>query len=60
MSSATGRSRTVSGTDALALLERNDCAFCADGTLVRERYRDNDAVVCDQCGTPAMQLWDPE
>lgn len=60
MSPATSRSRTASDCDPLAQLEQDSCAFCAGGTLVRERYRGNDAVVCDQCGTPAMQLWNVE
>lgn len=41
----------------LSALEGRDCAFCADGTLVREAYKGNRAVVCDSCGTPRAQFW---
>ncbi|WP_169316549.1 HVO_A0556 family zinc finger protein [Haloferax elongans] len=32
------------------------CTYC-EGDLVTGSYKDNDAVVCADCGTPAVQLW---
>ncbi len=34
-----------------------DCPTCEAGTLVRERYKGNRAVVCDECETPRAQVW---
>ncbi|GGC68120.1 MULTISPECIES: HVO_A0556 family zinc finger protein [Haloferax] len=36
--------------------DEEDCTYC-DGDLVAGSYKDNDAIVCDDCGTPAVQLW---
>ena len=33
------------------------CPLCDGGTLVREQYKDNRAVVCDQCDVPRAQFW---
>lgn len=38
-------------------LDTDDCTYCDDGTLVLTTYKDNDAIVCDDCGTPAVQVW---
>ncbi|SEP21860.1 hypothetical protein SAMN04487948_12252 [Halogranum amylolyticum] len=38
-------------------LRERDCEYCTDGTLVEGTYKDNEAVVCDECDTPALQLW---
>ncbi|WP_254766852.1 HVO_A0556 family zinc finger protein [Salinilacihabitans rarus] len=46
-----------SGRGVLSALEGRGCEFCADGTLVRERYKGNRAAVCDSCGTPRAQFW---
>lgn len=37
-------------------LEGEPCQHC-EGTLERSTYKDNDAVVCDGCGTPRAQLF---
>ncbi|WP_191967162.1 MULTISPECIES: HVO_A0556 family zinc finger protein [Haloferax] len=37
-------------------LDEDNCSFC-DGDLVVSTYKGNDAVVCDECGTPTIQLW---
>ncbi len=42
---------------ALTALEGADCAFCAEGELVRDVYKGNAAVVCDACETPGAQSW---
>ena len=34
----------------------DDCRHC-EGTLVRGEYKDNDAALCDGCGTPQVQVW---
>ncbi|EJN58131.1 HVO_A0556 family zinc finger protein [Halogranum rubrum] len=48
----------VTGRDALVeKLRSRDCRHCSDGTLVEGTYKDNDAVLCDECETPALQLW---
>jgi len=33
------------------------CTFCDDGRLDSEKYKGNQAVVCEDCGTPVVQLW---
>lgn len=38
-------------------LRNRDCTYCEDGTLVVTTYKDNDAVVCEECETPALQIW---
>lgn len=40
----------------LGKLDEDDCEFC-EGDLVASTYKGNDAVVCDDCGTPTIQLW---
>ncbi len=42
--------------EVLALVEGTECAYC-QGTLVSAQYKGNEAVVCDDCGTPAVQIW---
>ena len=41
----------------LAQLEEQRCPHCGDGTLERETYKGNRAVVCTTCETPQVQLW---
>ncbi|RZV12508.1 hypothetical protein BDK88_1419 [Natrinema hispanicum] len=41
----------------LAILTGQSCPDCPDGELERARYKDNQAVVCDCCGTPRAQVW---
>lgn len=43
-------------THLLESFDDDDCTYC-DGDLVLGAYKDNDAIVCDDCGTPAVQLW---
>ncbi|WP_174811821.1 HVO_A0556 family zinc finger protein [Salinadaptatus halalkaliphilus] len=43
----------------LDVLEERPCSFCETGTLERGLYKGNNAVVCDNCGTPRAQLWTP-
>lgn len=38
-------------------LRGQSCQYCEDGTLQTEQYKGNDAVVCAECETPALQLW---
>ena len=45
------------GRQVLARLEGRACAFCSTGELVRSTYKGNDAVVCEDCGTPRVQFW---
>lgn len=45
------------GRQMLSLLEGRSCGFCDGGALERAEYKGNEAVVCDQCGTPRAQLW---
>jgi Zn finger protein HypA/HybF involved in hydrogenase expression len=42
----------------LSRLEGNSCPQCTAGTLERDTYKDNVAVVCPACETPQVQLWD--
>ncbi|WP_345783334.1 HVO_A0556 family zinc finger protein [Natrialbaceae archaeon AArc-T1-2] len=48
---------TVPRAPLLEYLEHSDCAFCSDGSLNQMMFDGNDAVVCDNCGTPAAQVW---
>ncbi|MDG5817732.1 HVO_A0556 family zinc finger protein [Natronococcus sp. A-GB7] len=52
--STAGQRRNV-----LVILEGRPCPVCADGELEREEYKDNAAAVCDDCGTPQAQVWQP-
>ena len=45
------------GHPVLAALEGNACSFCDTGTLVRDCYKGNAAVICDECQTPGAQVW---
>ena len=40
-----------------AALVGDDCRWCATGTLAREAFKGDDAVVCEDCGTPAARVW---
>lgn len=37
-------------------IEGDECSYCG-GFLSHEPYKGNDAIVCDSCGTPTVQLW---
>jgi hypothetical protein len=41
----------------LAALAGDDCRWCATGTLARESFKGDAAVVCENCGTPAARVW---
>jgi hypothetical protein len=41
----------------LAALVGDECSWCASGTLARETFKGDDAVVCENCGTPAVRVW---
>lgn len=41
----------------LAALAGDDCGWCDAGTLARGEFKGDDAVVCDDCGTPAARVW---
>lgn len=51
----------VSSQDAsepvLVALVGDECSWCASGTLAREVFKGDEAVVCDDCGTPAARVW---
>ncbi|RKD98081.1 HVO_A0556 family zinc finger protein [Halopiger aswanensis] len=44
----------------LSSLEGSPCNYCEEGILIREQFKGNSAVLCSQCGTPAIQSWEPE
>ncbi|WP_277554141.1 HVO_A0556 family zinc finger protein [Halobaculum limi] len=49
------------GRDVLARLDGDDCTLPAcDGTLDRQPFKQTDAVVCDECGTPQVRVWDDD
>ncbi|MDQ2049980.1 HVO_A0556 family zinc finger protein [Natronolimnohabitans sp. A-GB9] len=58
---AKSQSSPTGGADRqlLAALEGQACPYCTDGTLERGIYKDNQAVVCESCDTPRVQLWQP-
>lgn len=39
----------------LAVLEGADCTHCESGTLTRDVYKGDDAVVCETCDTPGAR-----
>ena len=41
----------------LGSLVGNDCSWCTAGTLARGEFKGDDAVVCDECGTPGARVW---
>jgi hypothetical protein len=41
----------------LASLIGDECSWCAAGTLARAEFKRDDAVVCDECGTPGVRVW---
>lgn len=46
------------GREALVENLRNrDCQYCNEGSLSKGTYKENTAIVCDNCETPALQLW---
>ena len=50
-------SSQVDSDALLATLVGDDCAWCATGELTRESFKGDDAVVCENCGTPAARVW---
>jgi hypothetical protein len=47
------RSRAV-----LAVGEGNACGLAGcDGQLARDEYKGDDALVCTECGVPAVRVW---
>lgn len=58
MGTVSNETKFLTGQHLLERLENTGCKFCEDGVLVRQRYKGNDAVVCDNCETPTMQIWD--
>ena len=40
------------------VVRQNSCPDC-DGDLERKSYKGNPAAVCTDCGTPAVQLFEP-
>ncbi len=60
MPGATKRPNEMSLTtqsSVIGRLEGQDCQWCQDGQLEHGTYKGNDAVVCDSCETPTVQLW---
>lgn len=49
------------GTDVLVRLDGADCTMpdCA-GKLERRPFKGTDAVVCDDCDTPPVRVWDDD
>ncbi|MEY7850762.1 HVO_A0556 family zinc finger protein [Natrarchaeobius sp. A-rgal3] len=43
--------------DVTGSLEGQDCQFCAEGSVRKGTYKENDAAVCDSCGLPVAQVW---
>ena len=46
------------GEPIVEQLRGTDCQYdeCG-GTLRREAFKGDEAVVCEDCGTPAVRLW---
>lgn len=41
----------------LASLVGDDCTWCTAGTLAREKFKGDEAAVCNECGTPGARVW---
>jgi hypothetical protein len=41
----------------LGSLVGDDCDWCGAGTLERGEFKGDEAVVCDDCGTPVARIW---
>jgi hypothetical protein len=41
----------------LASLVGDECSWCAAGTLAHEEFKGDEAVVCEECGTPGARVW---
>ncbi|USZ67367.1 hypothetical protein NGM10_11565 [Halorussus salilacus] len=52
-----GTSRGTRTDSLLAALVGDDCNWCARGTLARGEFKGDDAVVCEECDTPAARVW---
>lgn len=48
-------SSTRSPSALVDALDGDRCPFCEDGKLAPGTYKNNDAALCDTCGTPAIQ-----
>ncbi|WP_198667899.1 HVO_A0556 family zinc finger protein [Saliphagus sp. LR7] len=46
---------SVERDPVLAVLEGDDCTHCDSGTLTRDDYKGDDAVVCEECGVPGAR-----
>ncbi|WP_340681243.1 HVO_A0556 family zinc finger protein [Natrinema gelatinilyticum] len=53
-----GVEKVDDGDKLVEKLVGQTCAFCGDGSLTSDRYKENMAVICECCGTPAAQLWE--
>lgn len=45
------------GQELLSKLVGRSCPYCPSGELEQSVYKDNEAVVCDTCETPHVQVW---
>lgn len=46
--------------DLLGRMARRACTHQeCEGILERGRYKGTDAVICNDCGTPALRTWEP-
>ncbi|MCU4975375.1 hypothetical protein OB955_21985 [Halobacteria archaeon AArc-m2/3/4] len=43
--------------EVLSVLDGDTCSYCENGTLTQQFFQSDEAVVCDECGTPAARLW---
>ncbi len=50
-------SRSGTTESMLRSLVGDDCCWCTAGTLTRETFKGDDAVVCENCETPAVRVW---
>ncbi|MFB6155645.1 MAG: HVO_A0556 family zinc finger protein [Haloferacaceae archaeon] len=43
--------------DLFAELDDDRCQYCDGGSLVRGTFKEAPAVLCENCGTPALRVW---
>lgn len=43
--------------DLLKTLNELSCEYCDGGTLKVGTYKGKEAIICDSCGAPSIQLW---
>ena len=52
-----GTTEQPTSRSVLSVLEGTPCPTCDAGVLERGTYKDNQAIICDTCAVPRVQIW---